>query len=286
MLEAGKHLFLEKPGATSLAAHDALSAAAHARPELRRAGRRTTAASTRAGGRRADCVAAGAIGRPLRRRSSRATSGLPEREHPGRPGGFLLDMASTTTTPRAGSSATSPSRCTRRGRRRSSPSSRRSATSTTPLSPCASTAAHSPRCTSHARVPLGSRRARRDRRRRRLAVRRQRAAGRRPTAADAGGFPQDYRELFGDAYARTSLAPSWTRAGASIVGAGLEEDRRAVAVRRRRARERSRRRPARWASTGRGLTRGNPRPRRAPSFTSRVSTGTLDSAGHERQLQL
>ena len=48
--------------------------------------------------------------------------------------------------------------------------------------------------------------------------------------ADAATFPQDYRELFGDAYAAELAAFVAACAGEGPAGPGLEDDRRAVAV--------------------------------------------------------
>jgi predicted dehydrogenase len=50
------------------------------------------------------------------------------------------------------------------------------------------------------------------------------------TRADAEGFPQDYRELFADAYVAELEAFVATVAGAAPSGATLADDRRAVAV--------------------------------------------------------
>jgi predicted dehydrogenase len=54
--------------------------------------------------------------------------------------------------------------------------------------------------------------------------------GSRPTAANADGFPQDYRELFGDAYAAELRAFVDACRGDAASGPGLAEDRLAVAV--------------------------------------------------------
>ena len=91
-LARGKHVFLEKPGATTLADHARLRAAAASRSELVvQLGyqRRFDAAFTEA--RR--LVAGGAIGEPhLVLATSRDTE-WPPGEHPRETGGFLLDMA-------------------------------------------------------------------------------------------------------------------------------------------------------------------------------------------------
>jgi myo-inositol 2-dehydrogenase / D-chiro-inositol 1-dehydrogenase len=92
VLEAGKHLFLEKPGATSLAGHDALAAAAAAHPAAivqvgyhRRFDRRWSEAARQ--------VAEGIVGRPLAVVGVARDVRTPEPEDPAPAGGFLLDMA-------------------------------------------------------------------------------------------------------------------------------------------------------------------------------------------------
>lgn len=90
---AGKHLFLEKPGATSLAAHDALMADAARRPTaVIQVGyhRRYDARFVEA----ARLVASGAIGEPLLVVGTSRDVRTPEPEDPAPAGGFLLDMAS------------------------------------------------------------------------------------------------------------------------------------------------------------------------------------------------
>jgi predicted dehydrogenase len=93
VLRAGKHLFLEKPGATSLAGHDALRREAAAHPD----------AVVQVGyHRRFDAgfvelrrlVAEGAIGEPLLVTGTSRDLRAPEPEDPLPAGGFLLDMAS------------------------------------------------------------------------------------------------------------------------------------------------------------------------------------------------
>jgi myo-inositol 2-dehydrogenase/D-chiro-inositol 1-dehydrogenase len=93
VLEAGKHLFLEKPGATSVAGQEAVRAAAAARPDCvvqvgyhRRYDARWLKARQR--------VAEGAIGRPLLVLGVARDVRTPEPEDPVPSGGFLLDMAS------------------------------------------------------------------------------------------------------------------------------------------------------------------------------------------------
>jgi predicted dehydrogenase len=93
VLEAGKHLFLEKPGATTLAGHDAVRAAAAARPrQVTQVGyNRRFDARWREARRLVD---AGAIGRPLLVNGVSRDVKLPVPEDPVTTGGFLVDMAS------------------------------------------------------------------------------------------------------------------------------------------------------------------------------------------------
>ena len=93
VLAAGKHLFLEKPGATTVAGQDAVRAAVDANRDLvvqvgyhRRYDARWTDARRR--------VAEGAIGRPLLVLGVARDVRTPEPEDPVAAGGFLLDMAS------------------------------------------------------------------------------------------------------------------------------------------------------------------------------------------------
>ena len=50
------------------------------------------------------------------------------------------------------------------------------------------------------------------------------------TRGSRGGFPQDYRERFADAYRAELTAFVAACAGDGLRGPGLEEDRRAVAI--------------------------------------------------------
>lgn len=92
LLEAGKHLLLEKPGATTLADHDRLRAAAQAAPDsvlqigyMRRFDPLFSEAHR--------LVAAGAIGEPLVLRMTSRDQEFPAGEDPADTGGFALDMA-------------------------------------------------------------------------------------------------------------------------------------------------------------------------------------------------
>jgi scyllo-inositol 2-dehydrogenase (NAD+) len=92
LLQAGKHVLLEKPGATTLADHDRLCAAASAAPRsLLQIGymRRFDPLFSEAHG----LVAAGAIGEPLVVRMTSRDNEFPADEDPLETGGFMLDMA-------------------------------------------------------------------------------------------------------------------------------------------------------------------------------------------------
>ena len=93
VLAAGKHLFLEKPGATTVAGQSAVRAAAEAHGDLvvqvgyhRRYDARWIEARRR--------IAEGAIGRPLLVIGVARDVRTPEPEDPLPAGGFLMDMAS------------------------------------------------------------------------------------------------------------------------------------------------------------------------------------------------
>ena len=93
VLRAGKHLFLEKPGATTLAGHDALlaEAASHADAIVQVGYHRRYDAPFVEAQR---LVSAGAIGEPLVVLVTSRDVLTPEPEDPGPAGGFLVDMAS------------------------------------------------------------------------------------------------------------------------------------------------------------------------------------------------
>jgi predicted dehydrogenase len=93
VLRSGKHLFLEKPGATTLADHDTLMTEAEARPDAvvqvgyhRRFDRDFAEA--------ARVVSSGTVGEPLLVLGTSRDAWTPEPEDPRPAGGFLLDMAS------------------------------------------------------------------------------------------------------------------------------------------------------------------------------------------------
>ena len=92
LLEAGKHVLLEKPGATTLADHDRLRAAAGAAPDsvfqiayMRRFDPLFLEAHR--------LVTAGAIGQPLVVQMTNRDEEFPPGEDPADTGGILLDMA-------------------------------------------------------------------------------------------------------------------------------------------------------------------------------------------------
>ena len=233
VLAAGKHLFLEKPGATTMAGQDAVRAASAAHPgqlvhvayHRRYDARWAEVRTADRGGR--DRPSAASSSRPA------ATCGRPSPRTRCRPAASSSTWPRTSTTPRAGSSARSRSRSTRRGRRSSTRSSRRSAISTTPPSRCASTAAASRSCTSRAPARGATTCASRS-----PATRARSSSARgvsrdgvsATTAAERASFPQDYRELFTDAYAAELAAFVAACNGDGPPGPGLEDDRRVVAV--------------------------------------------------------
>jgi myo-inositol 2-dehydrogenase/D-chiro-inositol 1-dehydrogenase len=92
VLEAGKHLFLEKPGATTLAGHEAVRSAAAARPgQVVQVGYNRRFDSR---WREADrLIQSGAVGRPLLVTGVSRDVKLAVPEDPGPAGGFLVDMA-------------------------------------------------------------------------------------------------------------------------------------------------------------------------------------------------
>jgi predicted dehydrogenase len=91
VLEAGKHLFLEKPGATTLAGHEQVRAAAARPGVVVQVGYQRRFDAGYAEARR--LVAEGAIGEPLAVLATSRDMDWPEGELPADTGGFLLDMA-------------------------------------------------------------------------------------------------------------------------------------------------------------------------------------------------
>ena len=91
-LESGKHVFLEKPGATTLSEHDRLSDTARARPDLvLQFGYQRRFDPAHLEARR--LVVSGAIGEPLLVLATSRDMEWPEGEDPAETGGFLVDMA-------------------------------------------------------------------------------------------------------------------------------------------------------------------------------------------------
>ena len=232
VLSGGKHLFLEKPGATTLGDHDALRAEALSRPDqIVQIGyhRRYDPAFVEA----SRLVAAGAIGDPLVVLATSRDVRTPEPEDPRPAGGFLLDMASHDYD----------AACWLLGQEPVEVHAIRSATvypellalgdldnavvtirfdgsgiATTHVSrTCAY--GHDVRTEivgSEGSILVGN------------------AAGRDGvvvlTDTDRHAFPLDYRERFADAYRAEMLAFVAACAGAGAPGPGLADDRRAVAI--------------------------------------------------------
>ena len=90
VLAAGKHLFLEKPGATTLAGHDRLRSAARTGLVVQLGYQRRFDAGFAQARRLVD---EGAIGQPLVVLATSRDMNWPEGELPADTGGFLLDMA-------------------------------------------------------------------------------------------------------------------------------------------------------------------------------------------------
>ena len=195
----------------------------------------TTGASTRAGSRRDGAVDAGddrpaAARRRRRARRADARAG----GSASRPAASCVDMASHDYDAACWFLGAGAGRGARGAAGVGLPGARaRSATSTTPRSRCASTAAASRRCTSRARARGATTCAPRSSatRARSSSATPSRPASRSTTRADADGFPQDYRELFADAYvAELARVRRRVPRARRRPGPGLEDDRRAVAV--------------------------------------------------------
>jgi predicted dehydrogenase len=232
VLAAGKHLFLEKPGATTVAGQAAVGAAAGARPECvvqvgyhRRYDIRWVAAQRR--------VVDGAIGRPLLVLAVARDVRAPEPEDPLPAGGFLLDMASHDYD----------ASCWFLGQEPIAAYAARQSSVYPELEPLGDldnaavtlrfdrggiAALHISRTCpwghdvrvevvgDEGSVFIGN-------------------AGSRDgvtlmSRADGASFPQDYRELFADAYAAELAAFVAACTGDGPPGPGLEDDRRAVAI--------------------------------------------------------
>ena len=232
VLAAGKHLFLEKPGATTVTGQEAVRAAAAARPECvvqvgyhRRFDARWLEARRR--------VAEGAIGRPLLVLGVARDVRTPEPEDPVPSGGFLVDMASHDYD----------AACRFLGREPLEALAARQATVYPELEGLGDldnavvtvrfdgggiAALHISRTCpwghdvrvevvgDEGSVLIGSAASR--------------AGVTLVRGADRASFPQDYRELFRDAYAAELAAFAAACRGEEQQGANLEDDRRAVAI--------------------------------------------------------
>lgn len=229
VLAAGKHLFLEKPGATSLAGHDTLVTAAGAQPEavVQVGYHRRFDAQWREAAR---LVTAGAVGRPLAVVGVARDVRTPEPEDPVPAGGFLLDMASHDYD----------ASCWLLGAEPVEVHAARQATVFPELEQLGDldNAAVVVRFDNGAFASLHISRTCPWGHDVRAEIVGDEGSlfvghappGTRPTAADAAGFPQDYRDLFGDAYAAELGAFVDACRGEAPIGSGLIEDRRAVAV--------------------------------------------------------
>ena len=229
VLDAGKHLFLEKPGATSLDGHDTLAAAAAAHPDAvvqvgyhRRFDPRWRDAARR--------VADGAVGRPVAVIGVARDVRTPEPEDPAPAGGFLLDMASHDYDAACWFLGAAPVEV--------------HAVRQSPVFPELAELGDLDNASVVVRFEGGSFAS--------LHVSRtcpwghdvrteivgdegslfvgNPPPGSPATRADAAGFPQDYRELFGEAYAAELRAFVAACRGEEAAGPGIVEDRRAVAV--------------------------------------------------------
>jgi predicted dehydrogenase len=232
VLAAGKHLFLEKPGATTVAGQTAVREAAEARPDLvvqvgyhRRYDERWLEAQRR--------MKDGAIGRPLLFVGVARDLRTPEPEDPLPAGGFLVDMASHDYDAACWFLGQEP--VTAYAARQSSiyPELEAlgdldNAAVTVCFDGGGIASLHISRTCpwghdirteivgGEGSVFIGN------------------AAGRDGvtvmTRSDGATFPQDYRELFADAYAAELSAFVDACTGEGPRGPGLEDDRRAVAI--------------------------------------------------------
>jgi predicted dehydrogenase len=228
VLAAGKHLFLEKPGATSLAGHDQVLEAAAAAGTIVQVGyhRRFDARWIEAKAR----IDAGDIGRPLLVVGVARDVRTPEPEDPRPTGGFLVDMASHDYDAACWFLGQEPVEA--HAARQSSVypelealGDLDNAAVTVRFDGGGIAALHISRTCpwghdvraevvgDEGSIFVGAP-----------------APGAVSTRAHAAGFPQDYRELFADAYIAELEAFAATVAGAAPAGAGLDDDRRAVAV--------------------------------------------------------
>ena len=232
VLRSGKHLFLEKPGATTLAGHDALLAEAATRPDqVVQVGYHRRYDTPFVEAHR--LVASGAIGEPLLVLETSRDVLTPEPEDPGPAGGFLVDMAShdydaacwlldqePVEVFAARQSAVYPE-LDQLGDLDNAAVTIRFAGGGIATTHVSRTCAfgHDIRCEvvgSEGSILIGN------------------AASRDGvlvlTARDGAAFPQDYRERFADAYQAELAAFVAACSGDGPPGPGLTDDRRAVAT--------------------------------------------------------
>jgi len=227
-LAAGKHLLLEKPGATTLAGHDAVLEAAAAAGTLVQVGyHRRFDPRWQAAKRRID---AGDIGRPLLVVGIARDVRTPEPEDPRPTGGFLVDMASHDYDAACWFLGQEPVEAYAARQSAVYPEldamgDLDNAAVTVRFDGGGIAALHISRT-----CPWGH-----DVRAEIVGDEGSIFVGEPAPAAiathtHAAGFPQDYRELFADAYVAELEAFVAAVAGAPPAGAGLDDDRRAVAV--------------------------------------------------------
>ena len=232
VLEAGKHLFLEKPGATTVGGQAAVRAAAAVRPDcVVQVGYHRRFDSRWAEAKR--LVAEGAIGRPLLVVGVARDARTPEPEDPVPSGGFLVDMASHDYDAACWFLGQEPVEAfaTRQwsvypelealGDLDNAGVTVRFDGGGTALLHISRTCpwGHDIRTEvvgDEGSVLIGNAASR--------------AGVTLMTRADGATFPQDYRELFTDAYAAELAAFVAACAGEGPPGPGLEDDRRAVAI--------------------------------------------------------
>jgi myo-inositol 2-dehydrogenase / D-chiro-inositol 1-dehydrogenase len=226
VLSAGKHLFLEKPGATTIAGHERLRAAA-SDGLVTQVGyqRRFDAGYAQARG----FVDKGAIGQPLLVLATSRDMDWPEGELPADTGGFLLDMAVHDYDVACWFLGEAPVEVSALRQARVYPKLEtlgdldnalvtiRFAEGSAAVTHVSRTCAfgHDVRCEivgSEGSVFVGE------------------VGAGLLTARDRSRFPQDFRERFVDAYREELAAFVDACRGGPVLGAGLEDDRRAVEI--------------------------------------------------------
>jgi myo-inositol 2-dehydrogenase/D-chiro-inositol 1-dehydrogenase len=232
VLAAGKHLFLEKPGATTVAGQEAVRAAAAAYPERvvqvgyhRRFDPRWLEARRR--------VAEGAIGRPLLVVGVARDVRTPEPEDPIASGGFLVDMASHDYDAACWFLGQEPVEAYAARQSTVYPELEElgdldNAAVTVRFDGGGIAALHISRTCAwghDVRVEVVG-----DEGSVLIGNATSRSGVTLMTGASREGFPQDYRELFADAYAAELAAFAAACRGEAPPGPDLEDDRRAVAV--------------------------------------------------------